>query len=376
MSFEQHGENGRVPAFNFEEYICQGELPQRERAYVWSTAMGLQAVDGLRPSSYLVSLARDHIDGLIAMEDVDQRLASYYEAEGQRLGVSDEHEADIASVNIAHLLKEKVVAFSLPGLLGIHKRIFQGIFTHAGQFREVNITKKEWVLGGDTVLYVSAPDIPAAVTYDLQQERKFDYSGLSREQMVEHIAQFVSGIWQIHPFREGNTRTTAVFTILYLRSLGFEVDNRLFAADSWYFRNALVRSNYQNIQKGIKREFKYLYRFFKNLLLKEDYPLKNRYMHVGYAEGSKAEGIKPKEGIKEGINEGINEGIKLEPIERLVVDKLIENMHITTNELVEQLKVSRSSVERTLKILKEKKAITRVGSRKKGEWRVSFELRR
>lgn len=338
--------------------------------------MGLQAVDGLKPSSYLVSLAKDHIDGLIAMEDVDQRLASYYEAEGQRLGVSDEQEADIASVNIAHLLEEKVVAFSLPGLLGIHKRIFQGVFTHAGQFREVNITKREWVLGGDTVLYVPAPDIPAAVTYDLQQERKFDYSGLSREEMVEHIAQFVSGIWQIHPFREGNTRTTAVFTILYLRSLGFEVDNRLFAADSWYFRNALVRSNYQNIQKGIKREFKYLYRFFKNLLLKENYALKNRYMHVGYSEDSSAEGIKPKEGINEGINEGIKEGIKLEPTERLVVDKLIENMHITTNELVEQLKISRSSVERTLKILKEKNAITRVGSRKKGEWRVAFELRK
>ena len=179
------------------------------------------------------------------------------------------------------------------GLTSIHRRIFEGIFKFAGQIRDYNITKKEWVLRGDTVLYVSAPDIRKAIEYDLEQERQFDYSKVDPNGLVNHISQFVSGLWQIHPFGEGNTRTTAVFTILYLRSMGFDVTNDLFAKHSWYFRNALVRANYQNVQKGIMRNSEYLERFFRNLILGETNELRNRYMVVNAPEGLVAELVRP-----------------------------------------------------------------------------------
>ena len=132
-----------------------------------------------------------------------------------------------------------------------------------------------------------------AIEYDLEQERSFDYSKVDRNELVNHIAQFVSGLWQIHPFGEGNTRTTAVFTILYLRSMGFDVTNDLFAKHSWYFRNALVRANYQNVQKGIMRNSEYLERFFRNLILGETNELRNRYMVVNAPEGLVAELVRP-----------------------------------------------------------------------------------
>ena len=140
------------------------------------------------------------------------------------------------------------------------------------------------MLRGDTVLYVSAPDLRKAIEYDLEQERQFDYSKVDQNGLVQHITKFVSGLWQIHPFGEGNTRTTAVFTILYLRSMGFDVTNDLFANHSWYFRNALVRANYQNVQKGIMRNSEYLERFFRNLLLGETNELRNRYMVINAPE--------------------------------------------------------------------------------------------
>ena len=182
------------------------------------------------------------------------------------------------------LLNERSFAFTVAGLTAIHRRIFDGVFKFAGQIRDYNITKKEWVLRGDTVFYVSAPDIRRAIEYDLEQEKTFDYTGLDIYQIVSHITQFVSGLWQIHPFGEGNTRTTAVFTIQYLRSMGFNVENDLFAKHSWYFRNALVRANYQNIQKGIKRDSAYLERFFRNLLMGENNELRNRFMIVNAPE--------------------------------------------------------------------------------------------
>ena len=177
-------------------------------------------------------------------------------------------------------MNERSFAFTVAGLTAIHRRIFDGVFKFAGQIRDYNITKKEWVLRGDTVFYVSAPDIRRAIEYDLEQEKAFDYTGLDINQIVSHITQFVSGLWQIHPFGEGYTRTTAVFIIQYLRSMGFYVENDLFANHSWYFRNALVRANYQNIQKGIKRDSVYLERFFHNLLLGENNELRNRFMIV------------------------------------------------------------------------------------------------
>ena len=270
---------------NFDEYIRQGEPQKREKGYAWQTAIGLQAIDGLKPSDYLIETARKDIEGEITIDEAEQLIRSYYQSKIAHTPEDAEiHEADMASTNIRRLLTEKTFAFTLVGLKSIHRRIFDGIFKFAGQIRDYNITKKEWVLRGDTVLYVSAPDLRKAIEYDLEQERQFDYSKVDRNGLVSHIAKFVSGLWQIHPFGEGNTRTTAVFTILYLRSMGFDVTNDLFANHSWYFRNALVRANYQNVQKGIMRNSEYLERFFCNLLLGENNELRNRYMVVNAPE--------------------------------------------------------------------------------------------
>ena len=266
---------------NFDEYIRQDEPQKREKGYAWQTAIGLQAVDGLKPSHYLIETARKDIEGEITIDEAEQLIRSYYQSKEVRTPEDAEmYEADTASTNIRRLLTEKTFAFTLVGLTSIHRRRFDGVFKFAGQIRDYNITKKEWVLRGDTVLYVSAPDLRKAIEYDLEQERQFDYSKVDRNGLVSHMARFVSGLWQIHPFGEGNTRTTAVFTILYLRSMGFDVTNDLFANYSWYFRNALVRANYQNVQKGIMRNSEYLERFFRNLLLGENNELRNRYMVV------------------------------------------------------------------------------------------------
>ena len=266
---------------DFDEYIRQGEPLKCEKGLAWQTAIGLQAVDGLKPSEYLLQTARKDIEGEIGIDDVERLVASYYESKEVRTEQDEQsREADVAATNIRKLLAEKTFAFSLVGLTAIHRRIFTGIFDFAGEIREHNITKKEWVLRGDTVLYVSAPDISRAIEYDLEQERQFDYSQTDLNGFVSHFSKFVSGLWQIHPFREGNTRTTAVFAIMYLRSLGFDVQNEMFANHSWYFRNALVRANYQNVQKGIKREPAFLEQFFRNLLLGEHNELRNRLMLI------------------------------------------------------------------------------------------------
>ena len=266
---------------DFDEYIRQGEPHKREKGLAWQTAIGLQAVDGLQPSDYLIETARKDIEGEINIDEVEQLIKSYYQSKGVRTEQDlKNREADTASTNIRRILTEKTFAFSLVGLTSIHQRIFTGIYKFAGKIRDYNITKKEWVLRGDTVLYVSAPDIHKAIEYDLEQEKRFDYSTVDRTGFVNHIANFVSGLWQIHPFGEGNTRTTAVFTIMYLRSLGLNVENDMFYKHSWYFRNALVRANYQNVKNGIMRNTEYLELFFRNLLLGETNELKNRYMLI------------------------------------------------------------------------------------------------
>ena len=230
--------------------------------------------------------ARKHIEVDITIDEVQQLIKSYYDSKDIRTKKDNvTEEADKVSANITKLLNERSFAFTVAGLTAIHRRIFDGVFKFAGQIRDYNITKKEWVLRGNTVFYVSAPDIRRAIEYDLEQEKAFDYTGLNINQIVSHITQFVSGLWQIHPFGEGNTRTTAVFTIQYLRSMGFNVENDLFANHSWYFRNALVRAIYQNIQKSIKRESVYLERFFRNLLIGENNELRNRFMVVDASEG-------------------------------------------------------------------------------------------
>ena len=266
---------------NFDEYIRQGEPSKREAAYAWSTAIGLQAVDGLKTSEYLNDLARRNIEGEITIDEVDQLLKSYYEHKTVREADDDDTEdADKASKNIKRILSSDTLDFTANGFISLHRRIFEGVLKHAGELRTYDITKKEWVLEGDTVRYLNWEDLRRALNYDIEQERAFVYKGKNQDEMISHLTRFVSGLWQIHAFREGNTRTTAVFTILYLRSLGFNVENDLFARHSWYFRNALVRANYRSIVKGVELSPVYLERFFRNLLLGEQWDLRNRYLHI------------------------------------------------------------------------------------------------
>ncbi|MGL4411699.1 MAG: Fic family protein [Bacteroidales bacterium] len=266
---------------DFESYIRNGEPDKREKASAWKTAIGLQAVDGLKTSDYLKDTAVKHIEGDISIDEVKSLINTYYQSRTKRTPDDDEtEEADKVSANIARILNEQSFAFSVTGFTSIHRRLFEGIYKFAGKIRDYDITKREWVLRGDTVLYVNADDLRTAIEYDLEQEKSFSYRGLDMDDVVAHIAKFVSSIWQIHPFAEGNTKTTAVFTIKYLRSIGFDVNNDLFANNSWYFRNALVRANYRNVRKGIEPDMSFLLSFFRNLMMDEMNELKNRYMVI------------------------------------------------------------------------------------------------
>lgn len=269
------------PYLNFDEYIRQGEPSQKEKALNWETAIGLQAVDGLRVSDYLRETAQKHIEGEISSDDVKRRIREYYQTKTKREPDDDEHqEADSVSSNIQEILATNTLDFSVRGYMALHRKIFDGVFKHAGQLRKCDISKKEWVLEWDTVDYLFWQDLHRALEYDIAKEREFSYKGISQDDLIKHIARFTSDLWQIHAFGEGNTRTTAVFIIQYLRSLGFEVTNDMFAKHSWYFRNALVRANYRNVAKGINYEPVFLVRFFRNLLLGENNTLKNRYMMI------------------------------------------------------------------------------------------------
>ena len=270
---------------DLEQYIIQGEPGRRERAEAWQVAIGLQAVDGLKPSKYLLQTAQDHIEERISFDEVDRRIASYYQTVEGRREEAGTDEADGVSARIARLLAEDSFTFSPAMLASIHRRLFEGILPRAGRYRIVNIKKKEWVLDGASVLYSSADMISATLDYDFDSERSFSYKGIDLPRVVKRISSFVSGIWQIHPFGEGNTRTTAVFTIKYLRQLGFKVDNEPFKLHSWYFRNALVRANYQDLPNGVERTTEFLELFFRNLLMGEHNELRNRYLHIHWNDG-------------------------------------------------------------------------------------------
>ena len=272
---------------DFDSYILQAEPDKRENGKLWQTAIGLQLVDGLTPSKYLYETAKRNIDGEITIEQAKQLIDYYYETRKGRASDSDDaEEADKVSVRIREILAEKTFSFTPDLLLSIHKRLFTGVFhkVKAGRFRDYNISKREWVLDGESVLYAKADMIRQTLDYDFDQEKSYDYSKISKDDTVKHLTRFVANIWQIHPFGEGNTRTTAVFTIKYLNSLGFEVNNEPFERNSWYFRNALVRANYTNMNKGIYMNTEYLEKFFRNLLLGEKNELRNRYCHIKYVE--------------------------------------------------------------------------------------------
>ncbi len=264
----------------FKEYIRESEPDKRDKGYVWHTAIGLQAVDGLKTSEYLARTAIRNIEGEISFEEANALLQDYYEANSSRNADDRTEEADKVSAKIAAVLSEKAFSFTPNEYLSIHRKLFTGIYSHAGCVRDYNITKKEWVLDGATVLYGSATELRATLDYDFSEEKKFSYRNLSMDEIIHHLAVFISRLWQIHVFEEGNTRTTAVFFIKYLQTLGFDVTNDIFAENAWYFRNALVRANYNDLKNGIYETTEFLELFLRNLLLNEHHPLHNRTLHI------------------------------------------------------------------------------------------------
>ena len=351
--------------FELEEYIKQGEPNQIEKSEAWQTAIGLQAVDGLKTSDYLLDTAKDHIEGKISIDEAQNRIQTYYEQQVERIEIEhNTKEADIVSARIAKLLGEKAFQFSPAEWLTIHRRLFDGVFSHAGQIRTYNITKREWILKEDTVTYAAWNSIKDTLDYDFATEKRFSYEGLSVEASVKHLAKFTSDIWQIHPFCEGNTRATAVFMIKYMKTFGFKVNNDAFEKNSWYFRNALVRANYNDFQNGIHATTKYLEMFFSNLLLGTNYELKNRSMHIGYVEPEESQSVTPKVQFD-----------TLEcTLEQLVVLELIvQNPSITQSGLASAMGKSLSTVKRTIESLKEKQYIRRVGGKRYGKWEMLIE---
>lgn len=267
----------------FEEYIKLGEPDKADKAYAWQTAVGLQDVDKLRPSEYLLNMAKENIDGKISMDEVRKRIDSYYEESAHHVPEGTE-EADKVSVHIAEILSDRAFVFSPTQYISIHRRLFQGVFSHAGKIRDYNIRKDEWVLDGESVTYGGALELRETLDYDFKTEQEFSYANLTMSEIVSHLARFVSDLWQIHIFCEGNTRTTAVFFIKYLRSMGFHVTNDVFAKHAWYFRNSLVRANYRDVKNGIYEDMSFLEAFLRNLLMGEQNELKNQYMHIRWDE--------------------------------------------------------------------------------------------
>ena len=349
----------------FDKYIVQGEPDKKAKANAWQTAIGLQDVDGLKPSEYLIKTAVQHIEGDITIDQVKDMLDTYYETKDVREHLDNERteEADKVSARITEILSEQSFSFTPDYLIRIHRRLFEGIYKHAGQLRDVNITKKEWVLNGDTVLYSNYDMLRETLEYDFEQEKKTDYSVLNADMAVKQICKFVSGIWQIHPFREGNTRTTAVFTMKYLQTFGFTVNNDVFKDNSWYFRNALVRANYKNLPKDIHSTYDYLELFFRNLILGEKNVLSNRSMLIGESQSANNE-----------ISKCQNGSLDCSLDELAVLRFLKENPDAKQTDIAKHIGKSERTIKRITPSLIERGLLERENGKRNGRWVVKCNL--
>lgn len=337
------------------EYIKEGEPNKVEKTKTWETAIGLQDVDGLKPSKYLIDTAKEHIEGKINIDEVEKRIDKYYKVLDNRKKDESENseEADKVAVRIAEILSDNSFNFNPTELIGIHQKLFKGIYKEAGKIRDYNFTKKEWILNNDTVIYASYQTIMETLKYDFEQEKNFSYKDLSFDEAIKHICRFTSNIWQVHPFCEGNTRTTAVFIIKYLRTFGFNINDEVFAKHSWYFRNSLVRANYKKFDKNIFEDISFLEKFFYNLLANTNYELKNRYTHVDYLEDSNEKDLK-------------SNSLTLE--EQAIINIIKDNPTIKQAEIAKQINKSLRTVKTRMLEMQEKGIIARENGKKNSEW--------
>lgn len=339
---------------HFEEYKKQGEPERYKRAENWGVAIGLQQVDGLTPSKYLIEVAKDNIEGKITVDEAAEQVARYYQANpAKTVKERNEKEADEVSARIAKLLSTHTFSFRPTELVSIHKTLFSGILSDdiAGKIRTYDIVKKEPILNGETVVYGRAENIMEMLEYDFSQEKDFKYQGLSKRAKAERLAKFVSGVWQIHPFGEGNTRTTAVFVIKYLYTMGFETNNDLFEQNAEYFRNALVRANYQNLDKDIPYTMEYLNKFFGNLLLGESNILDSKEMLIPEKTTQKTKKNTQKTTQK-------------------ILDVLKADPTATRKELADLLGLTPDGIKWNIEKLKKEGKLRRIGPDKGGKWEV------
>ena len=368
----------------FEEYLRESDPSKRERSYAWHTAIGLQAVDGLETSDYLKKTAVRNIRGEITISEAQELIESYYKTDRKNEEPRTE-EADVVSSRITAIIAEKGFSFSVAQYLSIHRRLFGGIYDHAGQIRNYNITKKEWVLGSDTVTYGSRVELRATLDYDFSREAAFDYSGLSMDEVIRHLARFISRLWQIHVFGEGNTRTTAVFFIKYLQFLGFDATNDIFAKNAWYFRNAMVRANYNNLAKGVHETTEYLELFLRNLLLGEKNPLLNRTLHVSgiFAKQDFDETKQDSNSVKQDFGSFKRDfdrltcaGLSVRSTNNVL--KLMNafgyDLPFDRNDIARELDITRSPASELIKKLFKMGAVVSVKGNGKGKYRFSEEF--
>mgnify|MGYP004616918035 FL=1 len=340
------------------EYIKQGEPTKVEKTKAWETAIGLQEVDGLEPSKYLIKTAKEHIEGTIDIKQAKKRIDEYYEVQGSRKNIENQNEeADKVSVRITEILSEKAFNFSPTELLNIHKKLFKDVIDGAGKYRDYNITKKEWILNGDTVIYASFETIKETLEYDFEQEKNFSYKGLNIDESIKHLCRFTSNIWQVHPFCEGNTRTIAVFIIKYLKTFGFNINDETFAKNSWYFRNSLVRANYKNFEENVFEDTSFLEKFFYNLLTNANYELKNRYTHIDNVKNTNDSNLKCNNCTLE---------------EQAIINIIQINSTVTQKEIAEQINKSLRTVKNYMIEMQKKGLIQRKNSKKTGEWKVNI----
>ena len=247
-----------------EETKPKGYVKQLE----WDMAIGLQEVDNLKPSKYLEKLLGENVNGNLTIKQVEEELREYYIEKDKKQELNhNELECDFVSPRIVELLQIDNFELSVDYLKYIHKYLFQDVYEFAGEFRNIDFSKHEKILNNDSVAYGDCKTLKESLEYDISLEKEKKYKKMNIVEVINNITKFSSSIWQVHPFREGNTRTTALFIEKYLISLGYNVDNTLFKDKSVYFRNALVRSNYFNNYLNIKEDSSYLVKFYENLLL-------------------------------------------------------------------------------------------------------------
>lgn len=322
------------------------------KKYLVETGIGLQKVDGLEPPGYVKETLKSYYEKDSSLEEISDSIDQYFKKHKNETK-DREIESSIVALRIIDVLKDKSFVFSVGQYLAIHKRLFEGIIDNAGKLRTYNIEKEEKVICGHSVIYGDYRDLATALEYDLNAERKYSYEDKTMDEIIEHLRTFVSNLWQIHPFGEGNTRTTSVFFIKYLRTLGFDVTNDAFSKNAKYFRNSLVRANYSNIRESVFSDNEYLTLFLRNLLLNENNVLDEEKIALP--------SILPKRMKRE---------ITLTAFEIDVLFLIKNSSHITSKSICEITGKSLRTVKYALSSLQSQNIIKRINGKKYGHWEI------